>query len=108
MLCSGDAPIVLPPAGEMTQDLMEQFDSRWLGTGEYDPAMAPEGLESYPRAAEMYPRGQSPFPPSSRPYPPCQINMLPSAECAVCKEWCRVVACTGLKGSSLWRGAAGV
>ena len=46
---------------------MEQFDSRWLGTGEYDPSMAPEGLENYPRAAGMYSRGRSPSVPYSSP-----------------------------------------
>ena len=56
LLVRADDVIILPPPpGQMTQDLVEQFDSRWLGTGEYDPSMAPEGPASQPRAGEFLP-----------------------------------------------------
>lgn len=48
----------------MPEDLVEQFDSRWLGSGEFDPSMGPEGLGhpyAMQRGSDVFSRGQSAF-----------------------------------------------
>ena len=57
-MSAGDSTAMQRPAGEVTQDLVEQFDSRWLGAGEYEHSMAqPESLDGYARGPDFFSRG---------------------------------------------------
>ena len=57
-MSAGDSAAMPRPAGEVTQDLVEQFDSRWLGAGEYEHTMAqPESLDGYARGPDFFSRG---------------------------------------------------
>ena len=58
-MSAGDSTAMQRPAGEVTQDLVEQFDSRWLGAGEYEHSMAqPESLDGYARGPNFFSRGE--------------------------------------------------
>ena len=57
-MSAGDSAAMPPPAGEVTQDLVEQFDSRWLGAGEFEHTMAqPESLDGFARGPDFFSRG---------------------------------------------------
>lgn len=56
---AGEGPAPQRPVGEMPEDLVEHFDSRWLGTGEYEASLASDSLD-YTRGPAFHPRGGHP------------------------------------------------
>ena len=56
---AGEGPGPQRPVGEMPEDLVEHFDSRWLGTGEYEASLASDLLD-YTRGPAFHPRGRHP------------------------------------------------
>ena len=67
---AGEGPAPQRPVGEMPEDLVEHFDSRWLGTGEYEASLASDALD-YTRGPAFLPRGGHPSAAVSSPRPSC-------------------------------------